>query len=65
METPRLIACAAMIVGNHAASFCRFARFLVVGGYKTQGVCHERFTVLHATLGHFHDAFGNYLAHGT
>ena len=60
----RLSACA-QPCGNQAVLFCQFARFLVVSGYKSKGVCHQRFAVLHATLGHFHDAFGNYLAHGT
>jgi hypothetical protein len=49
---------------REAMLVCQFARFFVVGGYKPQGVCYQRFTVLRATLRHFHDAFGNYLSHG-
>ena len=41
--------------------FCQLAWLFVVGGYKTQGVFHQGFAVFHATLGHFHDAFSNYL----
>ena len=44
-------------------SFCQFAWLFVVGGYKSKGICDERFAVFHATLGHFHDTFGNDLAH--
>ena len=53
----RLSACAATVAQKSGRVILyQFARFFVVSGYKTHGVCHQRFTVLHATLGHFHDA---------
>ena len=45
--------------------FCQYPSFFVVGGYKSKSVGYQRFAILHATLGHFHDAFGNDLAHST
>ena len=44
---------------------CQFAWLSVVGGYKSKGVCDQRFAVFHATLSHIDDALGDDLAHGT
>ena len=58
----------AMSAAKHAPAavlFCQFASFLIVGCYKSKSVGHQGFAVFHATLGHFHDVFSNYLAHDT
>src|ERR1700722_12824319 len=54
-----------MRVRADARLFRSFAGPLVVGGDELQSARHQRFAILYAILGHFDNAFGSNLAHGS